>query len=104
MCDHSVFSDIVNDVVVGIGVGLCVTRPLVLVSDIELSMFKLYQLIFNPIMFKEPSLEQNIITHYTYLICAQYLRILFSSFGEENFQRFALNLLLSKGIWLLFCQ
>ena len=24
-------------------------------------------------------------------ICVQYLRILFSSFGEEDFQRFALN-------------
>ena len=44
----------------------------------------------------EPSLEQNIVTHYTYLICAQYLRILFSSFGEEDFQRFALNLLCSN--------
>ena len=29
VCDHSVFPDIVNDVVVGIGVGVCVTRPLV---------------------------------------------------------------------------
>ena len=28
MCDHSVFPDTVNDVGVGIGIGLCVTRPL----------------------------------------------------------------------------
>ena len=27
ICDHSVFPDIVNDVGVGIGIGLCVTRP-----------------------------------------------------------------------------
>ena len=29
-------------------------------------------------------------------ICEQYLRILFSSFGEEDFQMFALNLLCSN--------
>ena len=27
MCDHSVFPDIISDVSVGIGIGLCVTRP-----------------------------------------------------------------------------
>ena len=52
----------------------------------------------------DPSLEQNISTHYTYLICAQYVRILVSSFVEEDYQRFALNLLHSKGVWLLFRQ
>ena len=52
----------------------------------------------------EPSLEQSISTHYTYLICAQYVRILVSSFVEEDYQRFALNLLHSKGVWLLFRQ
>ena len=51
----------------------------------------------------EPSLEQNISTHYT-LICAQYVRILVSSFVEEDYQRFALNLLHSKGVWILFRQ
>ena len=34
----------------------------------------------------------------------QYLRILFSSFGEEDFQRLALNLLCSNCLSLLFRQ
>ena len=35
-------------------------------------------------------------------ICVQYLRILLSSFGEEDFQRFAINLLCSNCLSLLF--
>ena len=34
----------------------------------------------------------------------QYLRILWSSFGEEDFQRFASNFLCSNCLWLLFRQ
>ena len=34
----------------------------------------------------------------------QYLRFSFGSFGEEDFQRYELNLLCSNSIWLLFHQ
>ena len=41
---------------------------------------------------------------YPRTIYVQYLRILFSSFGEEDFQRFASNFLCSNCLWLLFRQ
>ena len=37
-----------------------------------------------------PPFKQTLITH-TQGLYVQYLRILFSSFGEEDFQRFELN-------------
>ena len=39
-----------------------------------------------------PPFEQILIRNTARTICVQYLRILFSSFGEEDFQRFALNI------------
>ena len=60
---------------------------------IKLSMFKLFLAIISPIMQVAPPFEDFLIGHtQEYLrISMQYLRILFSSFGEEDFQRFALN-------------
>ena len=51
-----------------------------------------------------PPLEQTLIKHTPSVrtICVQYLGILLSSFGEKYVQRFALNLLRSNYLWLLF--
>ena len=75
-------------------------------SDIELFMFKLYRLIFQPIMQVVPGLGYFNCRPYTYkrTIRVQYLRIPLSSVGEEDFRRFALNLLYSNCLWLLFCR
>ena len=43
-----------------------------------------------------PPLQQISITYTQWIICVQYLRILHSSFGEEDIQRFALNLMCSN--------
>ena len=53
-------------------------------------MFKLFLAIILPIMQVAPPFEQFLIRH-ARTICVQYLRILFSSFGEEDLQRFALD-------------
>ena len=62
----------------------------------KLSISRLFQALKNPVqntrLFLISRLSMN----------PQYLRILLSSFGEEDFQRFALNLLCSKCLWLLF--
>ena len=47
-------------------------------------MFKLALTINLLLMYEAPPFEQTLITHKT--ICVQHLRILFSSFGEENFK------------------
>ena len=47
--------------------------------------FKLFLAIISLIIQVAPPFEQTLITHTQGL---QYLRILFSSFGEEDFQRF----------------
>ena len=40
----------------------------------------------------EPQFEQTLITHAQGIFSVQYLRILFSSFEEEDFQRFCIKL------------
>ena len=48
----------------------------------------------------------TIWTNFTYTCprttCVQYLRILFSSFREEDFQRFCFKFAMVKCLWLLF--
>ena len=69
---------------------------------ITIAMFKLALAINLLLMEVAPPFEQTLITHNQGLFVVQYLRILFTNFGEENFQRFAFSLLCSNCLWLLF--
>ena len=68
----------------------------------KITMFKLFVDIISPIMLVAPLFEQTLIIHAQTTTCVKCLRILFISFGEEDFQGFALNLLCSNCLWLLF--
>ena len=69
----------------------------------SIHMLKLSFAIISPI-WVAPPFEQILITHKPKNFCVQYLRILLSSFGEEDFQRFASNFLCLNCLWLLFRQ
>ena len=60
-------------------------------------MFKLFLAVISPINNVGGATIWSIFNKtYPRTICVQYLRILFSSFGEEDFQRFSIKLIMFK--------